>query len=51
MTDQPQLAVRTHVGRDLLQTAQLFRTLESAIWEYVSNSLEYVDPGVKPKRL
>jgi hypothetical protein len=49
VTDQPQLAVRTHVGRDLQQTAQLFRTLESAVWEYVSNSLEYVDPGVKPK--
>jgi hypothetical protein len=49
VTDQPQLVVRTHVGRDLLQTAQLFRTLEAAVWEYVANGLEYVDPGVKPK--
>jgi hypothetical protein len=44
-----ELVVRTHVGRDLLQTAQLFRTLEAAVWEYVANSLEYVDPGVAPK--
>lgn len=49
MTEQPQLVVRTHVGRDLQQTAQLFRTLEAAAWEYVANSLEYVDAGVKPK--
>lgn len=48
MTDQPQLVVRTHVGRDLQQTAQLFRTLEAAVWEYIANSLEYVDAGVKP---
>ncbi len=47
-TNQPQLVVRTHVGRDLLQTAQLFRTLEAAVWEYVVNGLEYVEPGVKP---
>lgn len=49
MTEQPRLVVRTHVGRDLQQTAQLFRTLEAAAWEYVANSLEYVDAGVSPK--
>jgi hypothetical protein len=47
-TNQPQLVVKTHVGRDLLQTAQLFRTLETAVWEYVVNGLEYVDAGVRP---
>lgn len=49
MTSPEALVVRTHVGRDLLQTAQLFRTLEAAVWEYVANGLEYVDPGVAPK--
>lgn len=49
MASPEPLVVRTHVGRDLLQTAQLFRTLEAAAWEYVANGLEYVDPGVAPK--
>jgi hypothetical protein len=49
MTSPEALVVRTHVGRDLEQTAQLFRTLEAAVWEYVANGLEYVDPGVAPK--
>lgn len=40
--------VTTHVGRDILQSAQLFRTPEAAVWEYVVNSLQYVDPGVVP---
>jgi hypothetical protein len=39
------LNVTTHVGRDILQSAQLFRTPEAAVWEYVVNSLQYVDPG------
>lgn len=47
MTEE--LLVRTHVGRDLLQTAQLFRSPEAAIWEYVVNSIQYVDRGVHPK--
>jgi hypothetical protein len=44
-----ELKVRTHVARDLLQTAQLFRSPEAAIWEYVVNAIEYVDPGVRPE--
>lgn len=40
-----QLKVTTHVGRDIIQSAQLFRTPEAAVWEYVVNSLQYVDPG------
>jgi hypothetical protein len=47
MTDE--LKVRTHVARDLLQTAQLFKSPEAAIWEYVVNGIEYVDPGVRPE--
>lgn len=40
--------VVSHVGRDIIQSAQLFRTPEAAVWEYVVNSLQYVDPGVVP---
>lgn len=40
--------VISHVGRDILQSAQLFRTPEAAVWEYVVNSLQYVDQGVVP---
>lgn len=47
MTDG--LHLTSHVGRDLLQTSQLFRTPEAAIWEYVVNGLEYVDQGVRPE--
>lgn len=43
------IRVTTHVGRDLLQAAQLFRSPEAAIWEYVVNGLEYVDQGVPPE--
>jgi hypothetical protein len=42
------LKIRTHVGRDILHSAQSFRTVEAAVWEYVVNSLQYVDPGVTP---
>ncbi|MCG8607364.1 ATP-binding protein [bacterium] len=43
-----QLYVKTHVARDLLQNAALFKTDKLAVWEYVSNSLQYVDPGMNP---
>jgi hypothetical protein len=49
MSTDDTLTVRTHVGRDLLQTSQLFRTLEAAVWEYVANGLEYMDPGIEPQ--
>jgi hypothetical protein len=42
------LKVRSHVGRDLLQSAQLFRHEHSVIWEYVSNGLQYKDPTTRP---
>lgn len=50
MVDASQgLAVRSHVARDLLQNAALFKTDKLAVWEYVVNGLEYVDPGVSPR--
>ncbi|MCE7483506.1 ATP-binding protein [Microbacterium profundi] len=42
------IVVKTHIGRDIIQSAQLFKTPEAAVWEYVVNSLQYVDPGVVP---
>ena len=44
----PALKVTSHVGRDLLQSAQLFRHEHSVVWEYVSNGLQYKDPATKP---
>jgi len=43
-----QIYVRSHVARDLLQNAALFKTDKLVIWEYVSNGLEYIDKGVNP---
>ena len=43
-----QLKVTSHVGRDLLQSAALFKHEHSVVWEYVSNGLEYTEPGVNP---
>jgi hypothetical protein len=48
MALQPALKVRSHVGRDLLQSAQLFKHEHAVVWEYVSNGLEYKDPTTKP---
>jgi hypothetical protein len=43
-----ELQVRSHVARDLLQSAGLFKNERLVVWEYVSNGLEYVDPGTTP---
>ncbi len=43
-----QIYVKSHVARDLLQNAALFKTDKSVIWEYVSNGLEYIDEGTNP---
>jgi hypothetical protein len=48
MTSEPGLMVRSHVGRDLQQSAQLFNTDRKVVWEYVVNSLQYVDGDVAP---
>jgi Histidine kinase-, DNA gyrase B-, and HSP90-like ATPase len=42
------LVVRTHVARDLMQTAGLFKSERLVAWEYVVNGLQYVDQGVCP---
>jgi hypothetical protein len=42
------LKVTSHVGRDLMQSAQLFRHEHAVVWEYVSNGLQYKDPATKP---
>ncbi|HEY3778082.1 MAG TPA: ATP-binding protein [Rhizomicrobium sp.] len=40
-----QLKVTSHVARDLLQSAALFKHEHAVVWEYVSNGLEYVEAG------
>jgi hypothetical protein len=42
------LKVTSHIGRDLLQSAALFKYEWQVAWEYVSNGLQYVDSGVSP---
>ena len=49
MSVQPQLKVTSHVGRDLLASAASFKSEAAVVWEYVVNSLQYVDPGVSPR--
>src|SRR5450759_3285453 len=45
----PDLLVRSHVGRDVLAQAAQFKTEAPVVWEYVVNSLQYVDAGTQPK--
>ena len=49
-TSSDQLFVKSHVARDLLQNAALFKTDKLVIWEYVSNGLQYIDPGTNPEK-
>jgi|SRR5579884_719254 len=44
---QDQLFVTSHVARDLLQAAALFKNERLAVWEYVANGLQYVEPGTR----
>ena len=46
--DDDRLLVRSHVARDLLQTAGLFKNDRLVVWEYVSNGLQYVEAGTNP---
>lgn len=46
---KPVLKVTSHVGRDLLASAALFKTEQSVVWEYVVNGLQYVDDVTNPK--
>jgi hypothetical protein len=47
-TATDQIYVKSHVARDLLQNAGLFKTDKLVVWEYVSNRLQYVNPGTNP---
>src|SRR5664279_3306256 len=47
-TTNEAIFVTSHVSRDLLQNAALFKTDKLVIWEYVANGLQYVDPGTNP---
>jgi DNA topoisomerase VI subunit B len=49
MTAQTQLKVTSDVRRTLLASAAMFKNEATAVWEYVANSLQYVDPGVSPR--
>jgi histidine kinase/DNA gyrase B/HSP90-like ATPase len=49
MIAQPQLKMTSHVGRDVLASAASFKNEALVVWEYVVNSLQYVDPGVSPR--
>lgn len=48
MTATNAIFVSTHVGRDLLQSANIFKTADVAVWEYIVNSLQYVSHGISP---
>jgi len=48
MSDPTNIQVRSHVARDFLQSAALFKSDRLVVWEYVSNGLQYTDPGVQP---
>lgn len=43
-----QIFVKSHVARDLIQNAALFKTDRLVVWEYVSNGLQYTSPGTNP---
>src|SRR5437016_6934726 len=47
-TTTDQIYVKSHVARDLLQSAGLFKTDKLVVWEYVSNGLQYLNPGTNP---
>ena len=49
MNNATTLKVTTHVGRDILASAAHFKTEAAVVWEYVVNSLQYVDSGTQPK--
>lgn len=48
MSASAQLFVKSHVARDLLQNAGLFKTDKLVVWEYVANGLQYTSAGTNP---
>jgi hypothetical protein len=48
MATEQELSVVTDSARDLLQSADFFSNEKLVAWEYISNGLQYVDPGTSP---
>lgn len=48
MDNSAAIVISIHVGRDLIQSANIFKTADVAVWEYIVNSLQYVDAGLSP---
>lgn len=48
MPTEQTLSVVTDSARDLLQSADFFSNEKLVAWEYISNGLQYVDPGTSP---
>jgi anti-sigma regulatory factor (Ser/Thr protein kinase) len=44
-----ELVVQSDVGRDLLQSAEHFKTDRTVVWEYIANGLQYANPDVPPE--
>src|ERR1043166_1107818 len=49
MPSQTTLKVTSDVRRDLLAAAGIFRNEAAVVWEYVVNSLQYVERGTAPR--
>lgn len=47
--DQRAVSVVSDSARDLLQAAAFFTNEKLVAWEYISNGLQYVDPGTSPR--
>lgn len=49
MIAESKLALTSDPAGDILSSAASFKTESTVVWEYVANSLEYVESGVSPK--
>jgi Histidine kinase-, DNA gyrase B-, and HSP90-like ATPase len=49
MKTTAQLKVTSHISRDLLAAAASFKSEAAVVWEYVVNSLQYVEQDVSPR--
>src|SRR5918994_4983063 len=49
MAPEQTLSVVSDSARDLLQAAAFFTNEKLVAWEYISNGLQYVDPGTSPR--
>jgi len=43
-----ELRLTSNVARDILQSSGVFKTLPPALWQYIVNSLQYVEQNVPP---